>query len=243
MNEEFLQDYHMRELAAASKFVERLEKGQIEPEERFPPANSFHRLLKPSAIAATASPIWPQIPLCGSLIIPLSPRAENHFKELHGFGSSDIDSLVSFCKETGRVQFALSSDPLSFRGLDFLDPIFSELKPPRLVSPYFITEISPQVAKKFMAEFVTLSDIKFFSWYRKFLRKHGATENHVRARMKNLAGYYVFLRAKGFDAISEQIENDLIDDPPSALTLLNFSQSLLIWPSGDHPPALFGTSR
>jgi hypothetical protein len=48
---------------------------------------------------------------------------------------SEIPELVQLSKETGRIQFTLNTNPTHYEGMDYLDPIFSELKPPMLTMP------------------------------------------------------------------------------------------------------------
>ena len=51
---------------------------------------------------------------------------------MHGFDIEDIDRLIDFAKETGRVQFSLAESPTRYIKTDFLEPVFRELQPPKL---------------------------------------------------------------------------------------------------------------
>ena len=77
--------------------------------------------------------IWAQIPLYGTTIINLKPTKQELFNKIHGFDIEDIDRLMEFSRETGRVQFALAESPSNYLRMGFLEPVFKELRPPRLV--------------------------------------------------------------------------------------------------------------
>jgi hypothetical protein len=80
--------------------------------------------------------LWSQIPFAGTLIIPLSPSKADNFLMEHSFDRNDIDKLIDFSKDTGRVQFVLNSSPRLYENSDHLESVFSELEPPVLSIPW-----------------------------------------------------------------------------------------------------------
>ena len=44
--------------------------------------------------------------------------------------------MIDLAKETDRVQFVLSSKPTRYEGLDHLQPIFEEMRPPVVTTPW-----------------------------------------------------------------------------------------------------------
>lgn len=225
MQKEFLQDYQEDENERIERFrQEILRQGKLTPETMFPPKERFRRLSKPYAVACLppAASIWPQVPLYGSLIIPIFPTAVRSFSYFHGFDVSDIRKLVDFCKDTGRVQFLLAENPLSYLGLDFLEPIFAELRPPCMCSCSELLDVDTRSDnfRKWRVEFDTLSRIRFLPGLRALAREDGLTREFLLNELDVYGLEYAYLRAKGLDMIADDIENSLVDDPARAWSLL-----------------------
>jgi hypothetical protein len=71
------------------------------------------------------------LPLYGSIIILIPPWLREQLIDQFGFGTdSDTERLIEFAKNSGRVQFSLIIKPSEYVHLDYLEPIFKELKPP-----------------------------------------------------------------------------------------------------------------
>lgn len=132
MDIKFLFDYEEREKDEIKKFRQRFNECKIRHNERYP---SKHRLelSEPFTKSIDGEKIWNQIPLYGTTIIKLKPTRKEIFEKVHGFDIEDIDRLIDFSKETGRIQFALAENPTNYIEMDFLEPIFNELKPPKLI--------------------------------------------------------------------------------------------------------------
>lgn len=79
----------------------------------------------------------------------------------NGFDADDIPQLVKLSKDTGKVHFALTTDPILYEGLDHLEPIFSELRPSFLASTPLDVLADAQTCKKWSAEFYTIADISY----------------------------------------------------------------------------------
>jgi hypothetical protein len=62
----------------------------------------------------------------------LEPIKKEFFEKIHGFRIDQIERLIDFSKRTKRIQFALAESPLNYLKMDYLEPLFIELSPPRL---------------------------------------------------------------------------------------------------------------
>lgn len=131
MDKEFLMDYEAKEKEEIEKFTKKFREGKIGTEDVYPQKFRL-KLNKPYTTSIAGELIWTQIPLYGTTIIPLQPTRKEIFKKIHGFDTEDIDQLIDFVKESGRIQFALDDYPTQYIKMDFLEPLFSELKPPKL---------------------------------------------------------------------------------------------------------------
>ena len=129
-------DYKAREDDEIKKFIQKFREGKIQYGDRYPPPDRL-KLNEPYTRSIVEKDFWTQIPVYGTTIIILKPVKKEIFEKVHGFDVDDIDRIIDFAKETGRVQFALDfdEDPMCYRKLDFLEPIFvgSDLKPPQLI--------------------------------------------------------------------------------------------------------------
>jgi len=156
MDKEFLIDYQEKEFEIYQKIVEAYENGETEL--KYPTKERFGEINEPIAIASVDGPIWSQIPFYGSLIIPLYPVEEELFLNQNGLKPGDLDHLVDFSRRTGRVHFVLNGWASSFQDLDYLNPIFKELKPPQgFMKP--IKYILGDDFKTLQTEFDTLARI------------------------------------------------------------------------------------
>lgn len=129
MDKEFLIDYEAREKEEIKKFVQKFREGKIRG--RYPLPDRL-KLNEPYTKSIAGERIWNQIPLYGTTIIALKPTKKEIFEKVHGLDIEDIDRLIDFAKETERVQFSLAESPTRYAKMDFLEPIFKELQPPKL---------------------------------------------------------------------------------------------------------------
>jgi hypothetical protein len=241
MDRKFLEEYKNKEQEEAEKFNQRLSEGKISDSVSYTPYR-LGKLKDPVFYAFQTQKeldaprvIWPQIPLAGSLIITLRAlRDEKLFRENHGFDIQDIPKLVDFAKETGKVQFILAYDPTEYEGLDFLDPIFIELKPPiyghYLPQNLFSTEIE---AKKFEAEFYQIARIRFEPYVKEVFEYYCGSDKPKKGYLETLCEDYLVLRALGKHDVAEEIMNLILDDPISAATILTAYHYSLFLPMLD----------
>lgn len=221
MNKEYLENYEKSELEESERFRKKVIDGKFRSTDFFPPKERFIKITKPVAWAAVSGKphIWPQVPLSGSTIRMLYPVRKEFFKQRHGFEVSDIDRLIDLIKETGKIQFILDWPPTAFEGLDFLDPIFSEIKPPAYFTySDLVLQLTELQLKKVREEFDTLANIHFYDYIRGAFAKESFHDRYFLAkRMHDYRMDYIFLKAFGLQDLSERLGNLMVDDPPRAL--------------------------
>jgi hypothetical protein len=235
LDREYLEDYEQKELSECWKFERDVNEGRFSFEtDRFPPDTRFVDLHQPVASAITLGTtkegsLWAQVPFCGSLLITLPPFSKSSFEQVY-FKTSEIPKIISFIKETGRLQIALSEPATMYEGLDYLDPFFKELNPPE----YFKVPMSILGDEKEIQRvahiFDALGRVKFFGYLRKKCLSYGSrTYSIVRSRSFD---YYATLKL-GHYAVAEDIENLLIDDPEKAFAMLNICEKFIGFPITD----------
>lgn len=233
MDKEFLEDYEKREWEEGERFVKRASKGRLSKTEVYPPRERFFKLSQPLAWAAPGGvTIWPQIPLCGSLLLWLFPVSKSNFSKLHGFDVSDIDRLVDFAKDTGKVQFLIDWPPTAFEGLNFLDPIFQELRPPALFVLPSPPEMQPEI-EKYCEEFDTLAGIKFEKYLRWKLQEDQLKTGWLVKALHDYRSDYCDLKIMGLHDVADYLGNLMIADPPLADHIFSSVAGLVTTPIRD----------
>ncbi len=237
--EEFLQDYEAREREEAQKFIKRFEEGKVLQTETFPTKDRFVKLKEPIAHTLQGINVWGLIPFYGSTIVFLRPSDdEKAFDSYHkhlGFTSRDIDNLIELAKGTGRIQFTID-DPTRYKNLDFLEPLFHELKPPANMIPYK-SLVGHETYKKYLIEFETLAQFGFTN-YINSVNSYLLTLGIVnRTYTKDSWHYnsiiYIALKALGYKELADEIGSLMIINPPEALNYLTAFGDLIINPQYD----------
>jgi len=169
MKAEFLEDYSAKEIEQQKEFLEILREGKFREYDRYPFKNRL-KLTEPYTTSMCCEKVWCQIPLYGTTIIELQPiEKNNEFERFHGFEIDDIDRLIDLSK-TGKVSFVLGCDPKKYKNMDFLESIFTELRPPQIIhtlKPSYIVQNTDEYFNKVIdweEEFFNLSDFGFFKW-------------------------------------------------------------------------------
>jgi len=238
LNREYLEDYELKENAEYERLVEkRIKKGKFCFEkDRYPPNERFIKIQEPVAFstlaAAAGGSFWAQIPFCGSLILMLPPYPVKIFEKCL-FKISEIPKIVDFIKETGRLQIALSKNPLAYEGLDYLDPFFVELKPPVYyrLSPHLLGDYED--FEKACVTFDTLSQVKFYNYLKEISQ---INSTRMKSIFDMLIGKclttFAMLKLCRYQII-EDIENLMIDNPKEAVDLLITCMLFITGPMGD----------
>lgn len=232
MDRESLEDYEQKEKEEYNRLViRRIEDGIFDFErERYPPKERFIKLQEPVALEAMGlkqfatpyeSNIWAEIPFCGSLIIILIPYKKPEFEKLF-FETSEIPAVIDFIKETGKLQVVFGVDVRTYEGLDYLDPFFEELHPPKLYGLPLLFFGDGEEIQKAANTFYTLAQVRFLEWYREAYKKEScyfAFDKIMEIKCSN----YVLLKLARY-AVAETIENLMIDDPEQSYWLLTLSR-------------------
>jgi hypothetical protein len=237
MDKDFLADYSAKELEEDDKLASLIEHGQFEVAREFS-RRRIGRLGEPVGRSARGLSLWPQIPFFGTIIVSLSPFAEPSFKLVHGFSTSEIDRLVDFARETNRVAFVLNDDPKEFAGLDFLDPIFTEMQP--TVDNTLPDSLFTQRLDEYMIyrdEFDTLARANFYQYMSgvtQVMRESlGPSADRSTSWASNLMHTYACLGILGYEDIKQAIADCMVESPQAAHAMLLSLDILLIGPTLD----------
>jgi hypothetical protein len=170
MDKEFLVDYEAKEKKEIKNFGRKFTQGYIKYEDRYPSSNRL-KLKEPYCKSIVGEKIWNQIPLYGTTIIVLQPTRKEIFEKVHGFNIEDLERLVDFAKETGRLQFALAEYPINYLKMDFLETVFRELKPPKLIHIPLDWIVSKKEIEKFYDEMqYLLENQKTFDYIMEYIK-------------------------------------------------------------------------
>lgn len=228
--EEFLQDYSAKETEERNRFLKRLEEGEVSKDEIYPPKDRFVNLKKPIASQVSLNKIWGCIPLYGSTMVNLYPLHDRkEFDEAYqksvGITSHHFDEMIDLVKDTGRIQFIIDGNPTSFKNLEFLEPLFNELKPPTALNS-FRSLIGDETLRKCQIEFETLSGLGFT----RFIHNVSPTKN-INTILSKLFYAYAGLKTTGYMELVDEIETLMTINPHEALRYLSVFGDLLVFPS------------
>lgn len=239
MKTEYLKDYHEKENEEIKKYIDNLDKGFTNI--TYPDKNRFHKLVEPIGRAFPEYSVWPQIPFFGTLIIEIAPVQESRFYQFHGMEKKDFERLVDFSKDTGKVQFMINGNPESYLGLDFLSPLFEELRPPMSYSfpmTSFFEEKEFNQLNNYATEFNTLISLSSqtganFIGVLKYLTELGLANYNLKELLHENLRYYAFLKGKGYNDIIEYFENLLVLDSLKAVSFLSGIGKFIVEPKLD----------
>jgi hypothetical protein len=225
MDMSFLEEYQHSELVAQEHFLKDIKdayEGKVKPDQT-DDSEPRRKLNRPYAYSIVGRPIWPLIPVYGTTIVRLQAvREPSTFSEYHGFEVEDIPRLVEFSKRTGRIMFALQDWPTAFEGMQFLEPIFYELRPRKWVGLESFLGIKGD-------DLVELMSIGggFFDFV-----AEGRHEPDAVGRVRVTAcETYAQLRSLGFDEIADYIKYSLTENQYRvALALIAASRDYLLDP-------------
>jgi len=227
---EFLEDYEKQETQEILGFIKSISEGKFSKSQRFPSEHRFKNLHNPVTYRGNTNvPIWPLVSFSGSTIIPLMPADKETFENLHCFRVDQIDQMVSFAEETGKIQFVLMRKPTDYRRLDFLDPIFERLRPPQFIGIPVDEYASRDVLTKYYQEFSAIAN----SGFRNYVRKTSgyASNKHVfDTLMTNLRGNYMLIRAIAASDISKDFEEAFRTNYEKAMEIMNAMDLLVLRP-------------
>jgi hypothetical protein len=225
-----LQDYQREEREQIQAFLKLVSEGRFQSADIFPPEKRFKNLHFPITYRGSAEiPIWPLVAFSGSAIIPIMPIEKEQFESFHKFKISDIEQMVSFAEDTGKLQFLLMRQPTDYYKLDFLEPIFKRLKPPQFMGIPIYEYAKHDVLSQYYKEFTAIAN----SGFRDYVRRVSNVGHNKRAfdsLMTNLQGNYMMLRAISNIEFSEEFAQLFRSDFENAGKLLEIIDILVLRP-------------
>ena len=231
MDKQFLTEYEQIEKEKHDEFRKKVNEGKFGLNDIFPSKEQFHKIQKPIAFRMQTKEFYPQIPFSGSTVTMIFPVKKESFKKVHGFEISDINRLVDFTKETGKVQFVIDWPPTAYEGLDFLDPIFIELKPPTIpVLPGYST-LSKTEELATIDEFEMIENFGFYDLIKSVHSQEAANlDLTIAKKMHDYKIGLITLKSLGLDELAEAQINLMIDDPERAYNNFNVIISFICSP-------------
>lgn len=231
--QEYLEDYEAGEIEKIRKFVKLIEEGKVSRDERYPQRERFFKLKEPLGLASGLN-IWGLVPFYGSTIINLLPREDKKvFDEVHGqfgFTSKDIDDMIDFIKDTGRLQFIVQF-PTAYKNLEFLEPLFHELNPPVMYKFNLESFIGYETYRKYIIEFDTLSQFGFTRYiYSDRFKKGIENRPYLKKIWEDYAFYYVAMKSLGYEELADEIGSLMITNPHKAEHMFNILGTLIVSP-------------
>jgi len=189
--------------------------------------SKFPKISSPIARQALGCSPYPQIPLFGSLVIPIYPVQKDFFSKAHNFDRADLERLIELHRDTGKVQFSLIGRPTQFEGLDYLDAII-ELRTP--IWPVFpIDAIVPvQTLTRWKAEFETAANIAYKDAFEYSQLGFGWGIGSVRTYYRSQQETYYWLRALGHQSIADEILDSMTVDPSKTFDMLRIYNQFLL---------------
>jgi hypothetical protein len=223
MDKEFLEDYEKAEKEMRAKFVKKAIQGDFSScrtyfLKRFHNPPSPISKMHSSIVYYVDEPIWTTTPLSGSTILTLIPSPRQNFEKDNKFKIEEIPNIVDYVKREGRIQFTLKSSPLDYAHLDFLEPIFTELRPPVLFGVPPEAYFGSKEIKKSVVEFETLAKIKIekeiLDWS---VHTFGTVKQGI-FLLEQFSGCYAFVKCMHYNQLIDEIQEATITD----LGRLNF---------------------
>ncbi len=211
MNAEYLEDYEKKELGYYMKSFSNLRSGKIDNAKTILDRGRFSKLKNP--VAYSEGPEinhYSVIPFYGSTIVPVYATRESNCYESNGFEARELDKLIDFSKDTGKLQFVLASSPSNYIGLDYLEPLFIELEPPQHTKVHPSYFMPKDIFDEYYAEF----DVLASTWFKNSIIEYFC-QNYPRNAAINIyqsfAGTYMCLKFFGFDAYSDIIIEKMME--------------------------------
>jgi hypothetical protein len=240
ISKEFLTDYEARESELCKKFLKDFRNGCFDEIPQYPPLSRFPKINRPfSQVFPYKSSIYYVLPFYGTTIVNLIPCSKEIFKVHHGFDSCDIDKIIDFSKETGKLHFVLIDEPSEYSHLVFLEKLFEELKPPLLPSIPEELVVDPKVYKEAEIEFHTIASLGFYqeSLKKPSLKHFPDVAHSYDESLSELAVYssgYAMAKSLGYNQLTDRIIDMLSErNYEAAAQLLTIAMSFINHPKLD----------
>jgi len=224
---EQLVEYESREHESFERYLKGVSEGRTD---QYPAPHRFNKLSYPVANRAHKCSLWAQVPLSGSLVVPIFPVDQNKFEQTHRFDSKDFPKLLDFSKDTGRIQFVLGAPPTQFEKFEYLD-VLLEQGPPMAWAHFPFEGIDQRSLIKWRIEFETASNAAFFPDLVETFARDGFTIDTAYSRFSTLEWSYLWLRMNGLDDVADKIIDYMAVDPDKAHKILYFYNSYVVSPA------------
>jgi hypothetical protein len=225
-----LQDYERVEIEHIEGFLKQTSEGKFDKNDIFPSVSRFKNLHFPITYRGDPDvPIWPLAAFSGSTMVPIMPMEKEQFERFHNFKISEIEQIVSFTEETGKIQFLLMRPPTEYYKLDFLEPIFKRLKPPQFMG-IPVSEFGKfDEMSKFYKEFMSVANAGFRNHVRK-VSSISSNKFVFDSLMTNLCGNYMMIRAISTPEFSKDFANLISTDYENGGKLIEIMNQLVTRP-------------
>jgi hypothetical protein len=235
MNKEYLLDYQTKERDELDRFVRKIQSKGLDPDDRYPSLERLGIDHHPIVYSVCSTyrfdkeKIWSQIPLAGTLLIPLPAFHKERVLNACGFDVSDIPDLIRLAKDTGRVRFGLADSPEYYENMEHFDDIFKEFKPPELLyMPYGASSSTDLMTfRKFEEEFEALANVSYYASWAKFANNNSVQQNEISSLMQHRKDTYVYMKILDIEEEVNDISNLLVTDPLQADILLSAYEYLI----------------
>lgn len=234
MNKKDLLEYKAKERDERDRFVRKIQSKGWDPDDRYPSLERLGIDHHPIVYSVCSTyrfdkeKIWSQIPLAGTLLIPLPAFHKEHVLNACGFDVRDIPDLIRLAKGTGRVRFGLADSPEYYENIDHFDDIFEEFKPPELLyMPYEVYSSTDRMTIcKFEEEFEALANVSYYASWAKFANNNSVQQNEILSLMQHRKDTFVFMKILDIEEVNN-ISNLLVTDPLQADILLSAYEYLI----------------
>jgi len=225
MKKKDLQEYKAKERKEFDLFKRKIQFQGLAPHDRYPSLERLEIFHQPIVYSVGTTyrfdkqKIWSQIPLAGTLLIPLSAYDKDRLLNGCGFEVSDIPDLIRLAKE-GHVRFGLADRPELFENLDHFDPIFTELNPPELLYlPDEALSTDPQTINNFRKEFEDTAKVNYYDSLVRAIKNEGLSQNHFLSMVHHRMDTFVYMKILDIQEV-DNISKLMKTEPPHADTLL-----------------------
>lgn len=240
ISKDYLIDYQARETELWEKFLKDIRSGNFAENTQYPPLRRFPKINRPfSQVYPYKSSMYYVLPFYGTTIINLMATSKEIFEVHHGFNPHEIDKIIDFSKETGKIHFILVDEPIEYSHLDFLEKLFEELKPPFASAIPEELLVDPKVYKKYKTDFHTISSLGF---YQEHLRKPSIKHfpdacrsyDESLSELDLMASSYAMAKSLGYDELTNLIDDMQLErNYEAAAQLLTIAMAFINQPKLD----------
>jgi len=233
MDRDFLINYQKKEIEDQKVIYEKFISGDISSLSRgYLDYSKFNQLQEPLVHADTMTyafdheKIWSQIPFAGTLLIPITNCTKKNFITDHSFEVDEIPNLIELAKETGKVQFVLMKEPTMYEGLDHLDQIFEELKPPMFTVPWD-SFYDKEIYYQWKQEFVDMAYPSYATLKTHSIESIDESNKYLQSVVRSHMSIYMQLKILKWEEAIEFIRDYIYHDPNKISFYLDYLNETL----------------